>query len=183
MVDDEKKSGNLSVGLDKPEDPFSSNNESFHPDKRVPEEHVFHFRDGRRAHSLADLYDAINHMTDDEFNHHVTPDNNDFANWVEFVYHNPSLASELRKVFSKDDTLKVLREEINKFRSPQPHANPVRTTTPPLVLEDHEGKEVHTVNTVAPHHFIIKEFVYGMIFGLVLGLVLVGVLFSLGVFP
>ncbi len=41
--------------------------------------------------------------------------------------------------------------------------------------------KVHELNTQAPHHFIIKEFLLGAIFGLILGLILMGALIQLGI--
>ncbi len=85
------------------------------PLDNVAEEHIFHFRDGRQAHNLQDLKEAIEEMPLDEFNHHVDEFNNDFANWIEFVYQNSALANDLRKLTSRKEILNVLNVELGKY--------------------------------------------------------------------
>jgi hypothetical protein len=83
-----------------------------HPLEDVPVEHAFHFHDGKRAHNLEDLRDAIATMPPEQFSHHVSPSRNDFAEWVEHVFRNPALAEGLRKADRPDLMVELLEEEI-----------------------------------------------------------------------
>ncbi len=231
------------------------------PYDNVAEEHVFHFRDGKKAHNLMDLRNVIEKMPLDEFNHHVDEFNNDFANWVEFVYKNPELANDLRKVTTRREILEILDVELGKYfdsssdsgrdsskdsssssddfassndgslnssvggdsiaseksdsgsklveasssSSDESPANssavdfkessdsvsktkkllfeePYKPSTPPQTIVTPDGELVHTISTQAVHHFIVKEFVYGVITGFILGFLLMAFLLKLGAF-
>lgn len=43
---------------------------------------AFHLDDGTSIHSLKELHDALDQMSDETFNHHVGPDHNHFADWL-----------------------------------------------------------------------------------------------------
>jgi hypothetical protein len=165
--------------------------------EKVAPEHVFHFMDGKKAHNLHDLRDAINSMKDDVFAHHVDDANNDFANWVEFVYKNDALAVDLRQVKKASRMVELIDAELGKFSGeniddepvpePEPpkqlHEDPVELSKPPQTMVTHDGKVVHAISTDAPHKFIVKEFFWGMLAGLLLGIVLMASLMYFGVFP
>ena len=151
------------------------------PYENVPEEHIFHFRDGDQAHNLEDLRNVINDMSDDEFTHHVDPVNNDFANWVEFVYKKPEVAGDMRKVTTQKQTIEVLDAEIGKYSSndmlapekpKQRHEDPITPTPPPQTIVTHDGEVEQHVSTVATHRFLVKEFFGGLILGLIAGFLL-----------
>lgn len=59
-------------------------------------EQQFWTNDGRILKDLIELRDALSKMEKHVFDHHVTGDKNDFANWVEFVLQDTSGASMLR---------------------------------------------------------------------------------------
>jgi len=139
--------------------------------KKVEEEHIFHFKDGNKAHNIADLKEAIEVISDEDFDHHVTEENNDFANWIEFSHGNKELAEDIRKAKEKKKILEVLEVEVK-----EPEEQPVETK--PEVKE-----EVREIRTTATHHFIVKEFFFGLVMGLILGLVIMGVLYQMGVIP
>ena len=48
--------------------------------------------------NLKDLISALKDMKKEIFNYHVTKDKNDFANWIENVFENKKLATEIRKI-------------------------------------------------------------------------------------
>jgi|TARA_Y100000031_G_C8201025_1_gene376207 hypothetical protein len=79
--------------------------------QRVSSEVRFCFVDGTECHDLLSLSETICHADNDIFKHHVRDDNNDFANWVEFVFNEAKLARKLRK--SKDKNKHVV--EILRF--------------------------------------------------------------------
>lgn len=179
-------------------------------DESVPTEHVFHFRDGKKAHNLKDLRDALEVMSADEFAHHVDDANNDFANWVEFVYRNPSLASDLRKANTDAHMVEIIDVELGRYGGqgiddepvPEPLAahskhfdvqpqevdpkkqlfeKPITLTHPPQVITTHTGEQIATISTEAAHKFIIKEMVLGFFAGLMLGIIFMGTLAFYGV--
>lgn len=177
-------------------------------DKKVAAEHVFHFKDGKKAHNIKDLRNVIDKMQDDIFSHHVDDVNNDFANWIEFVYKKPDLADDLRKVNTQKRMVELLdvelgsyggesfadepveeeivsmpeKEALEKVEPPkQLHEDPVKLSEVPQTIDDVSGEKVHSISTKAPHTFIIKEFFYGVITGILLGIIIMGVLLRMGV--
>jgi hypothetical protein len=70
------------------------------PDKRhyqVPEGKEFQLVSGEILKSLDDLSEAINLIDPEVFQHHVNPEKNDFATWVEGVFGEHELAHQLRE--------------------------------------------------------------------------------------
>jgi len=59
-------------------------------------EQQFWTNDGRILKDLIELRDALSKMEKHVFDHHVTGEKNDFADWVEFVLQDTSGASMLR---------------------------------------------------------------------------------------
>lgn len=162
------------------------------PTENVAPEHVFHFKDGKKAHNLHDLKDAIRNMDDDTFSHHVDEDNNDFANWVEFVYKNEALAKDLDKVSTRKAMAEVLEAELGAYGGDEPADEPVedpnelfsgKPSQPPQTIDTHDGKQVHTISTQAPHKFIVKEFVWGFIVGILAGIILIASLLYFEAIP
>jgi len=166
------------------------------PNKEVTQEHIFHFRDGSQAHSVADLKEVLETMPMDEFNHHVDEFNNDFANWVEFIYKDDGLANDLRKVTSQKQTIEILEIELGKYVGKKEtteikesvekksglYEDPIKPTTPPQSISMPNGDVHHTISTEAAHHFIVKEFIYGAIAGILVGILLMGMLMTMGIF-
>jgi hypothetical protein len=142
------------------------------PNQSVAPEHVFHFRDGKKAHNLNDLKEVLQTQSDDEFNHHVDANNNDYANWVEYVYKDKTLADELRKMMTRTQMLEKLGENMAE----QLYAKPIKPTTPPQIMEKPDGTLHPTVSTEHVHKFIVKEFLWGALLGLVVGFILAWIL-------
>jgi hypothetical protein len=159
--------------------------------KKVKEEHIFHFRDGSKAHTLQDLKKEIADMSDDEFNHHVAEDNNDFANWVEFCHKDQPLAADLRKVDDRKKTLEVLEVELGgpkvDIKEEKEEPKEIKEEEPIETIKEAKPEKkpaaTREITTEASHKFIVKEFVFGLITGLILGLVTMGVLMQLGIIP
>ena len=59
-------------------------------------EQQFWTNDGRILKDMIELRDALSQMERHVFDHHVTGEKNDFADWVEFVLQDTSGASMLR---------------------------------------------------------------------------------------
>ncbi len=163
------------------------------PYDKVPTEHIFHFVDGKKAHNLKDLYEAIKKMDASKFSHHVDSENNDFANWVEFVYKNSEVAKDLRQVTDKKKILEIIGAQIGKYQAQtiveekpadkkQLHEEPAKVDGPSQVIKSHDGEHVHTISTEAAHKFVLREFLYGAALGLIVGFILAAILARSGVF-
>jgi len=91
---------------------FKSNIESY-PKKswlNVPPENKFYVNNGQVLSNLMELPTAINEMDQETFNHHVTKDNNDFANWVDHVVGEQKLAADLRRLKSQNSMVKAIQK-------------------------------------------------------------------------
>jgi hypothetical protein len=82
--------------------------------KEAPEEHCFVLCNGEKVKSVLALADALEVLSDDVFNHHVTFDRNDFSNWVNDVFKDEDLAMSLAGVKDKKDTRIVMYKHIIK---------------------------------------------------------------------
>jgi hypothetical protein len=85
--------------------------------EKIPWEKRFHFGDGTSAKNLSELKTKIETISYDEFYHHVNPEKNDFANWVEHVIEDKELADKLRAVSSIVETVEFLNEAISPFEA------------------------------------------------------------------
>ncbi len=84
--------------------------------KAVPAEVSFYAIDGSRLHSLLELADCLEMMSDDTFFYHVTPTKNDFAAWVRDVFKEEDLADRmLRAGSSSRMQVMILRHLLAKF--------------------------------------------------------------------
>jgi hypothetical protein len=81
---------------------------------KAPKQYSFMMADGRKLRSLFDLMHALQDMTDDVFQHHVSDFRNDFSNWIHDVFQEPRLADELRGINSKLETEIVLLRQLVK---------------------------------------------------------------------
>jgi len=79
---------------------------------RAPEEYSFALHDGRKLQSVYELVDELENMTEDTFRQFVTDTENHFANWIEHVFEEKSLAEELRHVKSRMDTQRALLKHM-----------------------------------------------------------------------
>ena len=80
------------------------------PDKR------FVLKDGRLLKDMVELSHALEHMSDDVFNHHVNAYKNDFKNWVGDVFGEKELASQIEKAKTRTDLqLAILRHIVKKI--------------------------------------------------------------------
>jgi hypothetical protein len=85
----------------------------------VDPEKSFWLCDGRVLKNLRELALALETMDDPVWDHHVTPERNDFANWVEGVFGQAQLGAAIRKVKSPRTAAKRVQSklEIPKFWS------------------------------------------------------------------
>ncbi len=80
----------------------------------APSEHYFVLKDGQALKSVQELADALEHMSEDVFRHHVGPMHNDFANWVQDIFDDRMFANDLRRVQNRIETrIKVLQRLVD----------------------------------------------------------------------
>ena len=77
-------------------------------------EQQFWTNDGRILKDMIELRDALSKMERHVFDHHVTGEKNDFADWVEFVLQDTSGASMLRSKKTPRGAATSLGTHINK---------------------------------------------------------------------
>lgn len=79
---------------------------------KAPERYSFYLQDGRRLESIYELIDELETMSEDMFRRHVDKFNNDFANWIEHVFEEKTLAEELRLIRDRMDTQRALLKHL-----------------------------------------------------------------------
>lgn len=77
----------------------------------VSPELVFWLNGGEALKNLIELRDALETMSEEQFDFHTKRDGNDFANWIEGVIGHEKLAKEIKRVKTKDASMKA----INKY--------------------------------------------------------------------
>jgi hypothetical protein len=78
----------------------------------VPEEKAFWCYGGEVFKNLQELASALEQMSEESFQHHVTEHKNDFSNWVRDVFGDTTLASQLRKATTKSSTASKVKARI-----------------------------------------------------------------------
>lgn len=78
-----------------------------HPDK------VFVLVNGQRLKNVKELADVMGKIEDFVFEHHVTEDRNDFANWLRDVFKDIDLAKEVSGCKNKENIQLVLYRHIS----------------------------------------------------------------------
>jgi len=71
-------------------------------------EQYFYLHNGIPIKNLAELIDQLVDMGQELFNHHVNPENNDFANWIRDVFGEKELARRLKMSRSAQGMLKSI---------------------------------------------------------------------------
>jgi len=88
---------------------------------KAPEQHHFHLEDGRRIESVYELVDELETMTEDTFRHYVSDLENHFANWVEHVFEDKTLAEEMRHVQDRVETQRALLKHLVRELTKEVH--------------------------------------------------------------
>lgn len=77
-------------------------------EKNAPEDKYFKLENGVELKSIKELKEYLPSMPDEVFKSHVSEDKNDFASWIEGVFHEGDLASQIKQVTSKNGLEEVL---------------------------------------------------------------------------
>jgi hypothetical protein len=78
----------------------------------VSEEKAFWCYGGEVFKNLKELASALERMSEEAFQHHVTEHKNDFSNWVRDVFGDTTLASQLRKATTKSSAASKVNARI-----------------------------------------------------------------------
>lgn len=85
----------------------------------VPADKVFWLYDGRVLKNLDELAAALEDMSEETYNHHVTGEKNDFCNWVRDVIGDTTLASNLQKAASRNAGAQAVKARLARLRAPR----------------------------------------------------------------
>jgi uncharacterized protein YeeX (DUF496 family) len=78
----------------------------------------FYLYNGPALADLNDLHQALaQDMTEEQYKHHVQPQRNDFAKWVEDVFGHSACATNIRRKRSQHGMAQAVAECINEFYS------------------------------------------------------------------
>lgn len=69
----------------------------------------FWLKDGRQIRSIRELVRMLKKMPEDVFAHHVTPEKNDFANWIRDIFKREDIAAQMQNAKTKEELLVVLK--------------------------------------------------------------------------
>ena len=80
----------------------------------APPDKKFILKDGRLLKDMVELSHALEHMSDDVFNHHVNSYRNDFKNWIADVFSEKELAAQIEKAKTRTDMQLAILKHIVK---------------------------------------------------------------------
>ena len=84
--------------------------------KSVEGDLCFFVNDGRVVQSIGELPNVLSEISDETFSYHVNSEKNDFASWIGDVFGHKKLASELKRVKTKETALKKVDAHLNLFK-------------------------------------------------------------------
>lgn len=79
----------------------------------IKEENYFYVRNGAVLKGREDLLGCLRNIDDECFNHHVTQDRNDFANWVRDILGDESLAKGLSETKDREEMINLVEGTIS----------------------------------------------------------------------
>ena len=86
--------------------------------QNCPPDKIFWAYDGRTIKNLKELEHALHYMKPDAFKHHVKTDKNDFANWIDHVLHEETLAKLVSTAKTKDNMRRLVKKRIEEIEHP-----------------------------------------------------------------
>jgi hypothetical protein len=78
----------------------------------IKPDNYFVLCDGRSVKDIAELAKILETLSDDVFYYHVTTEKNDFANWLNDVFKEEQLASDIRSSKSKIEMIALLYKRL-----------------------------------------------------------------------
>jgi hypothetical protein len=92
--------------------PVSARMRAYNLTRDIPEEKYFILANGQRVKNVAELAAILDQLEDHVFSHHVTPDRNDFHNWIKDVFEDIELARKVAGVSDKKHMQLVIYRHI-----------------------------------------------------------------------
>ena len=86
------------------------------PIKRLDPKEYFYLNNGFILKSIEELYHTLSLMDKKLYDHHVTKDRNDFANWIYNVFDEKDLGMKIMKAKSKDQMMRLLKKYIKNAK-------------------------------------------------------------------
>lgn len=157
-------------------------------------EHIFYFKGDKKAENIDEFREVLKEMSQDEFDHHVNNEKNDFATWIEHSLKNSELAQKVRKcktiketlqALKKSDKKPILKKVFNTQAKPKDkeHEDIIRSVLETKMQKELEPPRKKTELFGGEHHsLVIREFIFGILLGLFLGLILMAVFVKLGIY-
>ena len=87
--------------------------------EEVSPEFYFHLADGRVIKSVPELLEVMLDMDKWVWEHHVTKSKNDFVNWINDIYKNYELGTELIKAKKLKKGISVIEKALKKNEKQQ----------------------------------------------------------------
>ncbi len=83
--------------------------------RRAEGPQCFWVTDGQVLADVRELHRSLQEMQNEVFQHHVTDEKNDFADWVEFVLEDQELAESLRKSKQPETACTVISRRLKIY--------------------------------------------------------------------
>lgn len=80
---------------------------------------AFHFSDGSRAATVKELAKILRHAHNNVTARHVTPERNDYAQWVLHVHNDPVLSEQIRGCHTPQEVAGVIEKQLAQNESAQ----------------------------------------------------------------
>ena len=78
----------------------------------------FILKDGRKIKSIKELALILETLDDESFYHHVTTDRNDFATWINDVFDDEELSSEIKNITRRSDIIiRIYKKMLERLES------------------------------------------------------------------
>ncbi len=91
----------------------------------VPKGKEFVLSSGAKITSINELYKVLHKIDKKTFNHHVTKDKNDFADWIRGVQGDYVLANSLNPLMSKESCIEVVANHMYELKKESENNNSV----------------------------------------------------------
>lgn len=82
---------------------------------QAPDEQCFWVQDGKILRNLRDLQKALEEMSNETFCYHVDKEKNNFAQWVEEVLQDITLAKQMGRIKTRKAMLKKVQKRLEKY--------------------------------------------------------------------
>ncbi|KYK27376.1 hypothetical protein AYK26_03900 [Euryarchaeota archaeon SM23-78] len=81
-------------------------------EQQSPKEHYFKLRNGQELKNLNDLRKVLEYMSDEDFNHHVNQEKNDFAIWIREALQNKALYEKIKDTKTREELQEILKNPL-----------------------------------------------------------------------